>query len=87
MTRLEKELTNKGIIGDWQDYYGGYETERQLVCIENGIIIIIEYSNVVDPVFQLYNARTLELIGWQDRYFDWDIFSHKWKRYSGIYAD
>lgn len=87
MTKLEKVLKQKGIIGEWEDHYNCYDTSKELVAIENDIIITITYSNVIDPVFNLYDARTLELIGWQDRYFDWNIFNHKWVRYSGIYAD
>lgn len=84
MNRLKKELTSRYIIhGVSEDYgYDPYEVETELVGVYNGFLITITYCNVVDPVFHIYDAKTLVEIATQDRYktemFLGSIFSNPW---------
>lgn len=73
MTRLKKELIERGILYDDLDNENSmntYESGTSLVCAENGCLVVVRYSNVLDDEFVIYDARTLEVIGSQERYKD-----------------
>lgn len=67
MTRLKKELINRGIIFDEEDKfpYDPYEASEELFCISNGLIITIYTCNVLDPSFRIYDTN-YNFIGSQD---------------------
>ena len=71
MTRLEKELRNRGIVFDADELDilmkgPEYDEDARLVDVTNNVIIIAYYSMVVPPRFQLFDRKTLEFIGSQD---------------------
>ena len=71
MNRMTKELRNRGIIFDADEYkitmYGmEYDNDQKLVGIYGDVIVAVWFSAVMDPEFRLYDRRTLELIGGQD---------------------
>lgn len=70
MNRLKKELTARNIICEVFDDggYNPYEEETELVGIYDGFLITITYCNVIDPVFHIYDAKTLVELALQDRY-------------------
>ena len=73
MTRLKKELTNRGIIYDVDDikvmlYGSGYDNEQRLVDITSEFVIVVHYSAVLDPFLRLYDRHTLTEIGEQQLY-------------------
>lgn len=79
MTRLEKELRKRGIVFDEDEYEivmrgAEYDQAQRFVAIENGIIITLWVSAVVDPEFRLYDAKTFEPIGGQNRFPEKDGF-------------
>lgn len=66
MNRLKKELIKRGIVFDHCD--DPYEECRSLVAIEGDIIITLWGCTVMDDEFHLFDKRTFEKIGSQDRY-------------------
>ena len=69
MTRLEKELRNRGILfeADELDIMRGpeHDVETWLIDITDTVIIIGWASQVMPNRFNLYDRKTLELIGTQ----------------------
>ena len=74
MNRLEKELRNRGIIfeADEFDITKGAEYDEctHLVTITDTVLVVAYYSGVIDPMFRLYDRKTLEFICSQDMYRD-----------------
>lgn len=74
MTRLMKELRNRGIIyeADVLCVMEGpqYDVVTHLIDITDKVIIIGWYSAVMPSRFQLYDRFTLEPIGSQDMWLD-----------------
>ena len=70
MRKLNKVLLDKGILyeaDEWDIMRGAeYDISRQLVEITKDFIITVMYSAVLDPIFYLYDRKTLELIGEQN---------------------
>ena len=69
MTRLEKELRNRGIIfeADELDIMRGAENDQEswLIGVTDMVIIIGWASAVVPSRYQLYDRKTFEFIGSQ----------------------
>lgn len=89
MNRLTKELTNRGIIYEAEDYLIGmgpeYDNSASLAFIDGDFLVTIHYSAVLDPTFRIYDAHTLTLIGVQNRYLDIDFNGGKtWGSYAWI---
>ena len=73
MNRLKKELHNRGITYDANEiniimHGAEYDNAERLVSFTSDIIITVWESAVVDPVFRLYETRTLKVIGEQNVY-------------------
>lgn len=68
MNRLKKELKNKGIISTGYD--GNVETVKTLAFYTNNFIIVLFSSNVINSFFEIYDTN-FNLIGTQNRYFDY----------------
>lgn len=62
MNRLMKELHNRGIIGSsWDsDAYPQYEWERVFVTFNENFLVTASFSNVLDPVLIIHDARTFQ---------------------------
>lgn len=75
MTRLKKALHNKGIIWDEPDIpsSNGVDTSCEFLGIFNNIIVVVFHSNVLSPMFRLYD-NNLKLIGGQDFEYDDMLF-------------
>lgn len=70
MNRLTRELRNRGIVYDADEIYivlhgVEYDNSERLVSFTNDIIVTVWESAVTDPIFKLYEARTLKAIGEQ----------------------
>lgn len=71
MTRLEKELRNRGIVFDADDMMIAmhgieYDMDEHLVTITGDFIITRWSSAVLDSELRIYDRRTFEMIGSQD---------------------
>jgi len=79
MTRLKKELTNRNIIWDADDYMimmgPEHDTCSELVDITDQFVITCFHSAVLDPILHLYDRKTLQLIAYQDLYKDTNSFN------------
>ena len=69
MTRLEKELTRRGIIYQPNDFLTGmgaeYDVLAELVTIDKDFLITAVYSATVDTELCVYDRKTLQPIGRQ----------------------
>lgn len=72
MTRLKKELTERGIIYDADEYMimmgPEHDEDARLVSITDKFLITVVYSAVLDPVLYLYDRKTLKRIAYQNLY-------------------
>ena len=73
MNRLKKELQNRGIVYEADDYEvimrgAEYDCCEKLVSFTSEIVITVFYSAVLDPVLHIYDAHTLTEIGEQQLY-------------------
>jgi hypothetical protein len=80
MTRLEKELTKKGIIFEADEIEIAlkgieHDCSAHLVAVTDKFIITVVYSAVLDTVLYIYDRFTFELIGEQSRYKDTQFFN------------
>lgn len=89
MTRLKAELAKRGIIYE-ADYYNivmrgpEYDCSAKLVDVTSDFIITIFYSAVLDPMLNIYDRRTFELIAQQDVRPDYMFFGDKSKNPWGV---
>lgn len=79
MNRLKRELQNRGICYEADDYEilmkgAEYDCCEKLVSFTSEIIITAFCSAVIDPILRLYDAHTLAPIGEQDMFKDPDWF-------------
>ena len=89
MTRLKKELTDRGIIWDYADEYlmmmgPEYDTCQKLVSIDQNFITTVHYSAVLDPTFYIYDRRTLQMIAEQSVRPEYDFFGEKSRNPWGV---
>ena len=75
MTRLKKELTDRGILYEADDYWvlmHGIEHDwcRKLVDITDQFIITVMYSAVLDTELHIFDRNTFELVAQQNLYPD-----------------
>lgn len=73
MNRLKKELAARGIVYEADEIdivmHGiEHDNAERLVSFTSDIIITVWESAVMDPVFRLYETRTLKAIGEQNVY-------------------
>lgn len=70
MTRLKKELYARGIIYDGNEMMMRPEDDASadLAFIANGFLVVIFSCCVLDPVFMIYDAKTLKEIASQEVY-------------------
>ena len=93
MTRLKKELYNRNIIWDENEYniiMMGPEHDNcaKLVDITNDFIITVFYSAVLDPELNVYDRHTFQLLAKQNLYPDYMSFipGNKWGSYMNFEA-
>ena len=74
MTKLEKVLTDKGIIYEADEYMMMMGPEhdccRKLVEITDQFIITVFYSAVLDPEIHIFDRHTFEIVAQQNLYPD-----------------
>lgn len=80
MNRLKKELKKKGIIFD-VGIFDPYQESEELCFFNSEYIVTLWSCDVLAPKFRIYNARTFELIGEQNRMPNdiWFMQSNKWE--------
>ena len=88
MRKLEKFLTDKGILYEADDYEimkgAEYDWCRKLVDITDQFIITVMYSAVLDTEIQLFDRHTFEIVATQNLYPDpYGLFGerNKWGSY------
>ena len=80
MTRLKKELFKKGIIYDVDEMKAmrtGIESACFLVFATNDFIVTCYDSNVLEPLYNIFDARTLTFIAQQSSQRDDMFFGEK----------
>ena len=74
MTRLKKELYDRNIIWDEDDYMimmgPEHDNCSHLVDITDQFLITVFYSAVLDPILYLYDRKSLKCIAQQEMYKD-----------------
>ncbi len=86
MNRLQKELRNRGIIGDNEmDVIMGranVEWESKFVGIQNGFIVVSYCTNVLDPALEIYDSNFNKVASqalWLDNMEHWNFGeSNRW---------
>ena len=86
MNKVEKFLTDKGILYEADDYaiMRGAENDwsRKLVTITDQFIVTVMYSAVLDPEFQLFDRNTYKMIAQQNVLYADSIFrENPWESY------
>ena len=80
---MDKVFEEKGIVfeADERMMMMGpeYDNCQHLVDITKDFIIAVFYSGVIDPMFMLYDRKTLNLIAQQDVYPEYSFFGEKSK--------
>lgn len=85
MSRLTKELKKRGIVFEADDLAimrgAEYDIAESFFTVAGNFIITIWSSAVLDPIFKIYDCRTLKLVGTQNVYPDYMTFGdvvNKW---------
>lgn len=78
MTRLKRELMDRGIIYDCENEsgYDPYEAEEVLVDITADFIITAFFCNVLEPQYKLYD-KNFHFLGQQSTRREDDFFGIK----------
>lgn len=90
MNKVEKVLTEKGILYEADDYQcskgAEYDWCRRLVDITDDFIITVMYSAVLDEALYIYDRRTFELVAEQSLFPEYTFFGEKSKNPWGVAA-
>ena len=87
MTKLEKVLTDRGILFEPDEHMimmgPEHDCCRRLVTITDQFIIAVLYSAVLPEQLYLYDRHTFELVGVQNLYPEDNFFdNNRWECYA-----
>lgn len=78
MRKMDRVFEEKGIIYEADEYTmmkgPEYDNCQRVVDIVGDIIVTVFYSGVLDPMFNLYDRKSLEFIAQQNVYPEYQWF-------------
>lgn len=86
MNKVEKFLTEKGVLYEADDYEiskgAEYDWCRKLITITDQFIVTVMHSAVLDSEFQIFDRKTYKLVAQQNVWYADRVFKENpWDSY------